>query len=191
YAAPGVNDFTRPFDQYTWVTAHNAYLDAITPQLERGIRGFMLDIHMDVGDYNGQKRVRVCHLPAIGACWADAPLLSDVLREFVAYMQKDRNAVISLLFESTLSSDELRPVLEQVPELADYSHVSNGYSWPTLREMIDSNKRLVMLSNGEVAKRYTLAGKQAEVLWAPDTEVENTYNLGITSLVHDWQCKSR
>ncbi|WP_082333921.1 PI-PLC domain-containing protein [Pseudomonas syringae] len=191
YAAPGINDFTRPFDQYTWVTAHNAYLDAITPQLERGIRGFMLDIHMDVGDYNGQKRVRVCHLPAIGACWADAPLLSDVLREFVAYMQKDRNAVISLLFESTLSSDELRPVLEQVPELADYSHVSNGYSWPTLREMIDSNKRLVMLSNGEVAKRYTLAGKQAEVLWAPDTEVENTYNLGITSLVHDWQCKSR
>jgi hypothetical protein len=82
-------------------------------------------------------------------------------------------------------------VLEQVPEIADYSHVSNGDSWPVLGDMIDTNKRLVMLSNGEVAKRYTLAGKQAEVLWAPKTQVENTYDLGKTSLVHDWQCKSR
>lgn len=132
YAAPGINDFTKTFDQYTWVTAHNAYLDAITPQLERGIRGFMLDIHKDVGDYNGVKQIRVCHLPAIGACWTTDPLLKDVLKEFIVYLKKDRNAVISLLFESTLTSDELRPVLEQVPEIADYSHVSNGESWPVL-----------------------------------------------------------
>ncbi|RMU61009.1 hypothetical protein ALP25_04858 [Pseudomonas syringae pv. syringae] len=191
YAAPGINDFTKTFDQYTWVTAHNAYLDAITPQLERGIRGFMLDIHLDRGDENGKKQVRVCHLPADYGCWSSAPLLKDVLKEFIAYLKKDRNAVISLLFESTLTSDELRPVLEQVPEIADYSHVSNSDSWPVLGDMIDTNKRLVMLSQGEVAKRYTLAGKQAEVLWAPKTQVENTYDLGATSLVHDWQCKSR
>ncbi len=56
--------------------------------------------------------------------------------------------------------------------------------------MIDTNKRLVMLSQGEVAKLYALAGKHADVLPAPKTQVENTYDLGATSLVHDWQCKA-
>ncbi|MQQ37553.1 PI-PLC X phosphodiestherase-like domain protein [Pseudomonas sp. SZ57] len=186
YAAPGINDFTKTFDKYTWATGHNAYLNDLTPQLERGMRGFMLDIHRD---YAG--RIRVCHAVFSDRCSSSNPLLSDLLKEFLAYLKKDRNAVISLLFESTLTSDELRPVLERVPEIADYSHVSDHVSWPTLQEMISTNKRLVMFSQGEVAKVYLLNGKKAEVLWAPNTHVENTFDLGNTAASHDWRCVSR
>jgi chitinase len=59
-ATPGLalattpDDTGRPFDQYTWVTTHNAFTSngtvpnqtqTIAEQLEDGVRGFMLDLH--------------------------------------------------------------------------------------------------------------------------------------------------
>jgi predicted glutamine amidotransferase len=31
--APGINNFKKPFNEYTWVIAHNGYLDDMRTQL--------------------------------------------------------------------------------------------------------------------------------------------------------------
>jgi hypothetical protein len=194
FAAPGINDFSKPFDEYTWVTAHNAYLDSLTGHLQRGVRGLMLDVHYDHAMDN--PKVRMCHV-GNERCSNTTPLLSSGLAEVLAYLKRDRNAVISLLFESTITHGSMQSVLNEVPDLARYVYNqedrrgTDNNTWATLQEMIDTNKRLVMFSSGEVPGRYDVAGIKVDIMWANDMQVENTYNIGTSVLTHNWKCESR
>ena len=58
------DDMSRPFDQYSWVTTHNAFTSnglipnqsqTIATQLDAGVRAFMLDLYPHDG------RVALCH----------------------------------------------------------------------------------------------------------------------------------
>lgn len=206
FAANYVNDFSKPFDEYTWVTAHNAYIgdrgmvNTLRDHLNRGVRGFMLDVHMDNPENQDNKQVRVCHLPAAGACWLDAPLLRDAFPVFLEFLSNNRNAVISILFESTIQYKDMKAVLDQVPEVAKYSYnrkellqpsESASDQWPTLQELIDTNKRLVMFSDNNSPGVYNVGDERVTIFFAGDNQVENTYNLGNTVITHDWACKSR
>jgi len=193
YTAPGINDFSKPFDQYTWVTAHNGYLDAFAPQLQRGVRGFMLDLHYDHSTTDPQ--IRMCHEPQTNQCTIDSPSLTGALNNtFLPYLQGNRNAVITLMFESYVSHEDMAKALEAVPGLADYIYApstSTGGKWPTLQEMINNNKRIVMFSDNNTSGAYRINGKSITILAAAGNQVENTYNLGNTALTHDWGCESR
>lgn len=197
YTVGGVNDFSKPFDEYTWVTAHNAYIgdkgmeQTLRDHLNRGVRGFMLDIHTANDDPH---TVRVCHVSAVLLCTLNAPRLTKALPVFIDFLKAHKEAVISILFESSVSYTDLKNTFDQVPELANYSF-SHGERadgvWPTLKEMIDNNQRLVMFSDSQTPGDYTIGGKTVSILSAMATQVENTYNLGSTALIHDWECRTR
>ena len=187
YAAPGVNDLTRPFDQYTWVTAHNAYLDELRPQLDRGVRGFMLDLHPD--QYTDE--VRLCHTE--GLCQSSHLSLRKALADtFIPYLKENPQAIIILLFESRVERVSMQLVFDRVPELAKYSYAHEGnVQWPSLEEMIRSNKRIVMFTDGGIPGTYKVGEGQVTIYPPASSQVENTYNLGTSIITHDWQCKSR
>ena len=44
-SAPDIFDLSKPFNKYTWVTAHNAYNGDTEEVLESGVRGLMWDLH--------------------------------------------------------------------------------------------------------------------------------------------------
>ncbi|EPJ82385.1 hypothetical protein CFII64_16562 [Pseudomonas sp. CFII64] len=191
YAAPGINDLTRTYDQYTWVAAHNAFLDDMKTQLDRGVRGFWLDIHFD--HHSTAPEVRICH-PAYGKnCGITDPSLRDILANvFLPYLRANPFAIVTIEFESTVTRAAMQDVFSRVPELADYSYTNiEGVRWRTLQEMIASNKRLVMMADGSISGSYDVNGKQVDVFSAPKTKVENTYNLGDTALIHNWDCTTR
>ncbi|MCQ9424372.1 hypothetical protein NRB16_12690 [Pseudomonas sp. LJDD11] len=188
--APTINDLDRGYDKYTWVTAHNAYLDALTPQLDRGVRGFMLDLRLD-----SQNTVRMCHKPGPqDKCSTSDPSLRDAFSNtFLPYLQQNPNAVIALLLEAYVSQDDIQRVFEQVPDLANYSyaHGDNELQWPTLRQLISTNKRLLIYSDRSLPGTYQVGNKNITIYRASDHQIENTYNLGDTVLIHNWECKSR
>jgi hypothetical protein len=192
YTAPGVNDLTRPFNQYTWATAHNAYNDEYEPQFDRGIRGFMIDIHWD----SLRKNVKVCHSNN-NECHFERPTLKDVLLQFYSLLERNRNAVITIIFESTVTHDQLRETLKEIPQLSRYVNAgSYGDNWPTLKDMIDSNKRLILFSDGQTSGTFNLKEENEPPLnlyISPNmsSHVENTYNLGTTIIDHDWSCVTR
>ena len=68
--APGINNFTKPFNEYSWVTAHNGYLNDMSVQLNRGVRGFMLDLHP--GKLKATKEAYLCHVSKNSTCDARA-----------------------------------------------------------------------------------------------------------------------
>jgi hypothetical protein len=194
YTAPGINDLSRPFDQYTWVTAHNAYRDNMTDLVNRGVRGFMIDIHM------AGETVRVCHSND-DKCGDNDTSLKSTLENFIVFLERNRNAVITIIFESTVKREKMLEVLKQVPGLQKYVSATHyDGTWPTLQSMINSNKRLVLFSDGESNGIFTIvAGNEEEgkppvnivVEYNMASFVENTYDLGETILIHNWTCKSR
>lgn len=198
WTAAGVNDFSKPFDEYSWVTAHNAFIgdrgmaQTLRDSFNRGVRAFMMDIHMQGVGVSDPGHVRVCHLVLISYCHEIDPLLKDAFVVFLDLLKKNRDAIITVTFESTVPRAELKKVLDQFPELATYSVLPpvNGL-WPTLQQMIDTNKRLVMFGDGDSWGTYTTGDKTVSILQARDTQVENTYNLGDTAVTHNWECKSR
>lgn len=188
--APSINDFDQRYDKYTWVTAHNGYLDALEPQLERGVRGFMLDLRLD-----SQNVVRMCHKrDPEDKCSASDPSLHDALANtFLPFLKQNPNAVIALLLEAYVSQDDMQRVFNQVPELANYAyaHGDNPRQWPTLQQMISANKRLLFYSDRSLPNTYQVGNKSITIHRASDHQIENTYNLGDTIAVHKWACVSR
>ncbi|HVI56728.1 MAG TPA: hypothetical protein VM621_16935 [Luteibacter sp.] len=94
-----VHDLDRRFDQYTWVTAHNAFntwfpfpnqSKSISQQLLDGVRGLSLDLH----EYQG--RVRACH----GSCFlVGQPLATHLNGEIVPFLLADRQALVTIHLE--------------------------------------------------------------------------------------------
>lgn len=186
---PRVIDFGRPFDKYTWVTAHNGYLDALRPQLDRGVRGFMLDLHTDD---NGV--VRMCHKGASERCSTGDPSLKDALADvFIPYLRANSNAVITLLFESYVTQAHMQRVFDQVQAVGEFAYFPDrdATRWPTLEAMIKARKRLVFFSDNQSPGEYRAAGRTFPIYHATSYQIENTYNLGDTVLIHKWECPSR
>lgn len=197
--APGINDFSRPFNEYTWVTDHNAYLNDMNQLLARGTRGFMLDLYPE-DETATTIKLYMCHKKTPdGACVqaSEAPhnfdeALNDV---FLPYLQANRTAVVTLHLESYASAEQMQKSLNLVkPELAAMvfdPEAFNGSDWPVLQEMINKNKRLIIISDRYSHGNFTVGDQRVNILKSTDIEVENTYDLGLTVLDHDWSCASR
>lgn len=190
--APGITDLTKRFDQYSWVTAHNGYLDDMKKQLDRGVRGFMLDLHP--GNLNGSAGVYLCHTTATGKCDVRTDMkLSDALNNvFLPFLRNNPNAVVSLLFETYVSRANLAADLARVPGLASwvYQPTAGEANWPTLKQMIVSNKRLLMFTDDQ-AGMYQVNNQSLELLKDSTWATQNYWDLGVSSLKHDWSCPSR
>lgn len=136
----------RNFDEVVFPATHNAMSNAeedwlfpnqnvgIRAQLVDGIRTFLFDIHEQAGE------IQLCH----ASCWLGSRLLIDAMNKIDSFLRANPQEVITLLFEDHVPSEQIVEVLEEtgLTELL-YIH-DDEEPWPTLREMIDHDTRLVV-----------------------------------------------
>lgn len=190
------DDMERPFDQYSWVTTHNAFTSnglipnqsqTIDVQLAEGVRGLMLDL------YFSQGRVRLCHKVCTGD---DSATFADLLNDTILpFLDKDTDAIVSLHLEDTTTFEQLSTELALAPELAGRTfdpRTWNTPSWPTYRQLRDSGQRLLIFNLGESNTGDFRTGTGvAHILPSIEYTVENYWSLGRTFLRHDYDCYSR
>jgi hypothetical protein len=190
----------RTLDRVTFLTSHNAFANeikfialnqehTITEQLENdNVRGLMLDIYTQDG------QAALCHpkckIPILNiSTWRP---LSDDLKQIEDFMKKDPRAIITLHLEWTSGSDGARADLfeaafDKLPDLKNmifdpYKADVKANGWPKIRDMIASNKRLLILSQSDSTRGMGVG-------YDRDFVVENYWSMG--PLAQDRECRSR
>lgn len=147
-------DFDKPYNEVTFLGTHNAFNSrvenfifpnqkiSVYDQLQGGIRGLCLDIYQ-IGDtlyqYHAYPMLRT-------------QKLSEDLGEIKQYLEEDSTAIITLFLESYVSSGKIDTLLTQM-DLSKYLFSKDtNQVWPTCREMISNDTRLVIFS-GRVDKQ--------------------------------------
>ncbi|MGV5526445.1 hypothetical protein [Pseudomonas sp. XP1] len=187
-----VVDKSRPFNEYQWVMSHNSFVTStwtglpnqklsISDQLARGVRGLMLDTYNDP--------VELCH--PRGDCQAK---LQQVLAEVVAFLMLNRDAVITIHFEDRADRAAMQKAFDAVHLMGHYVFNPTGRwagrtEWPTLQEMIDSDQRLVLITQEQ--KNAGAYSNNVYMFEDQDITVENYWSLGSTIFDHDLSCKTR
>lgn len=147
----------RRFDEVAYPTTHNAMSNeaeawvnpnqyhGLSRQLEDGVRGLMLDAHPYEGD------VYLCH----GVCQLGSQLLVDGLAEIRAFLDLHRGEVVTIIFESYISAGEAAAAFEASGAMR-YVHAQPVTEmWPTLRELIAANRRLIVLTDAAEGGAYS------------------------------------
>ncbi len=156
----------RTFDRVTVAMTHNAMSNAadkfaapnqnnnVAKQLADGVRGLMLDTHYydeDSGSTDARvegvsplQQAYLCH----GNCQLGRRRLLDTLCDLTNFLDKNRGEVVSIIFESNVTPADTAEVM-RAAGLTDYVYTP-GAAFPTLREMIAKDTRLVVFteSNG-------------------------------------------
>lgn len=154
----------RRFDQVTFPMTHNAMSNAddgwaapnqnhgLARQLDDGIRGMMLDTHY-YDEENGYTDARVdgvspldqaylCH----GSCALGRRPLLDGLCDVTRFLDAHRGEIVSIIFEDGVTPEDTAQVM-RAAGLDEYVHThALGAPWPTLRELIDQDQRLIVFS---------------------------------------------
>ncbi len=141
----------RRFDEVSWLTSHNAMSsearsfaspnqhETITAQLQRGVRGLMLDVHPWHDD------VWLCH----GTCLAGAQRHVEGLCEVAQFLDANPTEVVTIIYESYVPGASVVADLRAVGLDADAHTQRAGDPWPTVNAMVDANRRLVVLTDRE------------------------------------------
>lgn len=136
----------RRFDQVVFPTAHNAMSNSddgwiapnqqhgIKRQLEDGIRGMLIDTYSYMGT------VYLCH----SSCALGNRPLADALADMKTFLTNNPNELLTLVIENHATAAETATVFT-ASGIVDLIYVHPaGSTWPTLRAMIESGKRIVV-----------------------------------------------
>ena len=139
----------RRYDEVSYATTHNANSNAddgfsgpnqqydVTRQLEDGVRGLMLDTHYDAGS------VMLCH----AFCVLGKRPLVDTLVELREFLEREPYEIVSIIFESYVSAADTQAAFAAAG-LLPYVHAQGvADPWPTLRDMIAADRRLVVFTD--------------------------------------------
>jgi hypothetical protein len=155
----------RSFDRAVFPMTHNAMSNAdegwvlpnqthgIQRQLDDGIRGMMLDTHYLDLERDRTARARAPEIPAVdqaylchGECAFGRTRLVDGLCTITRFLDAHPGEVFSIIFENGITDADTDAVM-RASGLTDYVYTHTaGAPWPTLREMIDSGKRVVVFT---------------------------------------------
>ena len=137
------------YDQIAWLVTHNAMSNreegwwfpnqsyGLTRQLNDGVRGLMLDIHMiDDQPYLLHSRAMLGKIP-----------LATGLTEIRTFMKKNPRAILTLIFESYAPAIQVRKAIEAAGLLDLVHQQATAQSWPSIKEMVAQNKRLVVFTD--------------------------------------------
>ena len=198
FTAPYIRDFSKPFDQYTWVAAHNAYLEDTTALLELGVRGLLWDLWLKTNP----SEVWLCHNHVfndlMGNCSASAArrkLFSTELQKVMDFLNRPENksAVVTIYFERRVEYGYIETALNTVaglePLLFNPAHYKDLARWPTLQTIIDSGRRIIIFSDRDEL-RYVLDGVDHRVLHDKSWMTQTTYDLK-SPVSDNWDCKTR
>jgi hypothetical protein len=164
----------RRYDQVAVPMTHNAMAsteDGFSPanqthglarQLADGVRGMMLDVHLYDPESNQTDTGRVdalspadqlylCH----GTCALGKRRLLDALCDVTRFLDENPAEILTFIVETYVADADLDAVLK-ASGLAERAVThAPGAPWPTLREMVDTDKRLVvMLEKGGGTPAY-------------------------------------
>jgi len=171
----------RRFDEVSYATTHNAMSSAedgfvmpnqnlgLTRQLASGIRALMLDVHEWGED------ILLCH----GPCSLGSIPLVDGLARIKTFLTKQRGEVVTIIFESYAPAERIADAFE-ASGLASLVHTHTpGTPWPTLRELIDADERLIVLTDDDGGGAYA---------WYTDVWSEAFDNPYAAATVDDFTC---
>ena len=151
-AAPPERDTVllgRRYDEVSIVMTHNAMSNraegwlfpnqnhGLTRQLNDGVRGLMLDVHL-VGN-----RPFLVH----GKAFLGKRPLVGGLKEIRTFLEKTPRAVITIIFESYVDGKLVRHAFQEAKLLGSLHHQRRDAPWPTLKKMVDSGRRLVVMTD--------------------------------------------
>ena len=153
------NGKDRLYSQTAFVGTHNAYSSVkdgyfyaqqtfdVQRQLEGGVRVINLDIHLKDND------VVLCHETCNGAPLANygtsMKYLVDTLKVVKQFLDKNPNEIVTIVFESYVKNNALveQKFIDAGLKNMIFTPSGAGISqMPTLRQMIQTNKRLVVLT---------------------------------------------
>lgn len=146
----------RRFDEVAYPTTHNAMSNAedgwripnqdfnIARQLDDGIRAMMLDTYYE------DDELLLCHV----VCAFGSTPLVEGLGDIRAFLVDNPNEVFSIIFESSIDNAQTASAIEESGLLElTYAHVP-GEPWPTLRELIDAETRLMVFQEKPGSPEY-------------------------------------
>lgn len=191
---PYADNPNRPFNEYTWISTHNAFATTILPsqtlsireQLDAGVRSLMLDLHYSAG------AVRLCH----GSCIGPEPTFSSLLNgTILPFLSRQPDAIVTLHLEDYVNRTELAHAFSSVTGLAPQVFNPNRWAtaqWPTHQQMVDSGQQLLVFSQrlANSGDMDTASGP-LHVMYDSDYTVENYWSIGDTIFTHDHSCRSR
>jgi hypothetical protein len=143
----------RRVDEVSFAMTHNSHASeerhyngaamnqffAVPTQLADGIRGLNFDLYEEEGE------LWVCH----GFCALGRQPLVEILGEVRAFLDEHPREVVLLTFESYLSASQVAGAFDD-SDLRRHVHTqAAGEPWPTLGEMIDAGRRLVVFTDRE------------------------------------------
>jgi hypothetical protein len=120
--------------QEAWHIPNQYY--GLTKQLEDGVRGLLLDTHYF------RDAAYLCHT----SCILGKETLVSGLSKIKSFMDAHPNEIITIFFESYISPEDTKNAFEK-SGLIEYVHSQpKSAPWPTLRQMINSARRLVVFT---------------------------------------------
>ncbi len=153
----------KAYNELAFVMPHNAHAYTpdysvaaanqerdITTQLSDGVRAFTFKTYTTSDASCGPRDVYVYHgFPLLGC----TPF-ADVLTPIKQFLDANPHQVITIGIEGSSPIADMKLVMDDVG-LSAYLHVQTfGNPWPTLRQMIVSNKRLVVFAARSNAANY-------------------------------------
>lgn len=139
---------SRRFNEVAFAQTHNAMSNAdegwvppnqthnIEQQLRDGIESMLLDTHEDGG------AISLCH----SFCDLGRRDLVDGLTAIREHLDCNPGEVFSIFFESYISDEQTAAAMSESGLLAYAHEQATDEEWPTLGEMIESGKRLVVFT---------------------------------------------
>ncbi len=145
----------RAYDEVAYPTSHNAFsileeccfarnqLLSMPEQMERGIRALMLDTHYHEDGLT--PGVFLCH----GFCGLGPRLkpLGEGLAEIRSFLERHPAEVLTLIFEDYVALADTQAAFAAAGLLPFVHGQAPGVPWPTLREMIEAGRRLVVFTD--------------------------------------------
>ena len=202
YFAPDpLTDTSRRFDQYCYLTTHNAYannqagwlyaqqVNSIIGQLNDGVRGLMLDVHRNPDNAN---EVVYCHESCSVTNYIQpfTPYenFTDSLTAIYRWMQNNPNEVITIILEQRVGNATIlqnsynASGINDITFYADRTNqgVNSSWNvgtqgWPTLAWMIANNKRVVIFSDWNTSSNPPPPSKNDGFPFVWTYTVENRY----------------
>ncbi|MGB3715069.1 MAG: hypothetical protein WA996_11630 [Candidatus Promineifilaceae bacterium] len=125
------------WDDPAWIESQ---LDALPPELQTAVQDILnvIELSQEDGTY-------LCHM----MCGLGGTDLTETLDEMRQFLDTHPNEVIIIVFEDLVSSDDTEKAFEESGlDTLVYTY-QPGDAWPTLREMIESNQRVLVMAEDQ------------------------------------------
>ncbi|MEE2758632.1 MAG: hypothetical protein VYA86_01485 [Candidatus Thermoplasmatota archaeon] len=152
-------------DGFNYLAANHR--ENISLQWDAGFRAFMMDVHHSRYSQD-LVNTSFCHGSydtGIHPCVHGSHDAVELLSQLHEKMNQSQNDVVTLLLEVYVPYGHVEYILE-MSGLLEHAHVQNlNEEWPTIREMVDNRKNLVVFIEGAFDSEYPFLHSFTEHGW--------------------------